>query len=140
MAVFSSAYITFMGGAVDIVFFEAVFLIYIKLMLITASSVLLSSLTSPILGAIIVLSGYAFGHATGILIDLPPQLSGTTTETLMRWTYFVTPNLSNFDIWREYANGIEISQAYIAWTALYGIVYTVFILYLATLAFKYKDV
>lgn len=140
MALFSALYITIMGGTVDMMFFVAVFLIYLKLLLVTAFSVLLSSLASPILGAAIVLSGYVFGHATGILIDLPPQFSGTFMEKVMKGLYFVTPNLSNFDIWQEYANGIEISQRYVAWTVLYGVLYTGLILYLATVAFENKDV
>ena len=54
--------------------------------------------------------------------------------------YFVLPNLSNFDIWSEYANGVEISHGYVLWTLLYGTVYTAILLYLATLVFEHKDV
>jgi ABC-type transport system involved in multi-copper enzyme maturation permease subunit len=140
MTLFAAIYILMMGGTVDVMFFEAVILIYWKLLLVTAFSVMLSALTSPILGAVIVLAGYFFGHATGILIDMPPQLEGTSAEFIGRAIYFVTPNLSNFDIWQEYANGVDISQSYVAWTLLYGTVYTGFILYLATLAFENKDV
>lgn len=139
MTLISALYIIVMGGAVDSMFFVAVLLIYIKLLLVTAFSVLLSSLASPILGAAIVLSGYVFGHATGILIDLPPQFTGTLAETVMRGIYFVTPNLSNFDIWQEYANGIAISREYVLWTILYGVLYTGLVLYLATVAFRNKD-
>lgn len=140
MTLFSALYILILGGNIGLIFFEAVLLIYWKLLLITAFSVLLSSLTSPILGAIIVLSAYVFGHGTGILIDLPPQLQGTLTETFMAATYFILPNLSNFDIWKEYANGVEISQAYVLWTLLYGTIYTALLLYLATVVFENKDV
>ena len=140
MAIISALYILAMGGTVDSMFCFAVILIYIKLLLITAFSILLSSLASPILGAVIALSGYIFGHATGILIDLPPQFKDTFMETLMRMIYFVTPNLSNFDIWQEYANGIPISGTYIVWTAFYGFLYTALVLYLATVAFENKDV
>ena len=140
MGAFSAGYIVLMGGSVDLIFFEAVLLIYWKLLLITAFSVLLSSLTSPILGAIIVLCAYVFGHGTGILIDLPPHLQDTFAETLMAGAYFILPNLSNFDIWKEYANGVEISQAYVAWNLLYGTVYTAVLLYLAALVFENKDV
>lgn len=140
MATFAAIYIVLLGGTLDIMFFEAVLLIYWKLLLITAFSVMLSALTSPILGAIIVLAGYFFGHATGILIDLPDQLRGTATESIARAIYFVTPNLSNFDIWQDYASGIEVTHRYVIWTIGYGTVYTGLILYLATIAFENKDV
>ncbi len=139
MALFSAAYILLMGGAVNFIFVESVLLIYIKILLVTAFSILLSSLASPILGAVIVLSGYVLGHATGILIDLPPQFDDTLIKACMERFYFITPNLSNFDIWQEYANGMEISQSYVLWTVFYGLMYTGLILYLATVAFENKD-
>ena len=128
------------GGTIGVVFFEAVLLIFCKLLLVTAFSVLLSTLTSPILGAIIVLAAYFFGHSTGILIDVPPVLQGTISETLMGVMYYVLPNLSNFDIWKEYANGVEISHMYVIWTFFYGLVYTALLLFLAGVAFENKDV
>lgn len=140
MATFAAIYIVILGGTLDSMFLAAVILIYWKLLLITAFSVLLSSLTSPILGAIIVLTGYFFGHATGILIDLPPQLAGTSTETIGKLIYFVTPNLSNFDIWQDYANGVAVSMDFVGWAIIYGTIYTGFVLYLATIAFENKDV
>lgn len=140
MATFAAIYIVILGGTLDLIFLAAVILIYWKLLLITAFSVLLSSLTSPILGAIIVLTGYFFGHATGILIDLPPQLAGTSTETIGKLIYFVTPNLSNFDIWQDYANGVAVSMNFVGWALIYGTIYTGFVLYLATIAFENKDV
>ena len=140
MTVFAVGYILVMGGEIDVMFFAAVALIYWKLLLVTAFSVLLSSLTSPILGAIMVLAGYFFGHATGILIDMPPQLIGTSAELIGQVIYFVTPNLSNFDIWQEYANGVEVRASYVFWALGYGTLYTALLLYLAAVAFENKDV
>ena len=140
MAVFAAVYFMILGGTIEIMFAEAVLLIYWKLLLVTAFSVLLSSLTSPILGAIIVLTGYIMGHATGILVDLPPHFDGTLTEDLMNAAYHVLPNLSRFDIWQEYANGIAVPHAYVAWTMLYGSLYTLLMLFLASMSFEDKDV
>ncbi len=140
MGIISALYIVMMGGSLGVIYFEAVLLIYWKLLLVTAFSVLLSSLTSPVLGAIIVLSAYVFGHGTGILIDIPVDMQGTYMESLLAAIYFVLPNLSNFDIWKEYANGIEISHTYVVWNMVYGALYTALLLYLATLVFENKDV
>ena len=140
MTAFAAVYILIVGGELDMMFFAAVLLVYWKLLLITAFSVLLSSVTSPILGAIIVLAGYFFGHATGILIDLPPQLAGTSAEVVGQAIYFLTPNLSNFDIWQEYANGVDVSAGYVLWALGYGTLYTGLLLYLAAVAFENKDV
>lgn len=78
MAVVSSGYVLLLGGSVEPLYFLAVLLIYWKLMLgSTAVALLMSSLTSPILGAvIIVFSTYVFGHATGVF-QCAAQFDGT---------------------------------------------------------------
>lgn len=134
------SYVVILGGSVDATFFGAVLLIFWELLLVTAFAVLLSSLTSPILGAIIVFSIYVVGHATSILVDLPPHFDGTWAKTVMEFAYYVIPNLSNFNIRGEAANGVPVSGAYVFWAMLYGGVYTTLVLALAALAFEDKDV
>jgi len=129
-----------LGGTVSFMFAEALLLILWKLLLLTALSVLLSTLTSPILGAIIVLAAYFIGHATGILVDLPGQFDNTAIKEVIALTYYAIPNLSNFDIWREYANGVSVPHSYVAWTMVYGAVYTGLLLFLACLSFHDRDV
>lgn len=139
MAVVASAYVVILGGTLDATFFYALFLIYWELLLITAFAVLLSSVTSPILGALIVFSIFVVGHATGILADLPEHIEGTL-RVVMNAAYYVIPNLSNFNIRSEAANGIDVSPAYVVWAMAYGAVYTAVLLVLASLAFEDKDV
>lgn len=136
----SAVYITLLGGEVGSTFFQAALLIYWKLLLVTALSILLSTLTSPILGAIIVFTCYVLGHATGILVDLPAQFEGTLMQDMTRVIYYVVPNLSNFDIRAEAANGLTVSASYVGWTLAYGTVYVALFLALAALAFQEKDV
>ena len=118
----------------------AVFLVFMKLVLVTAGSIFLSATTSPILGAIIVFSLYVFGHATGVLVDLPSNIENTTIRSLLEWVYFVLPNLAAFDIRSEVANGVPVNPAYVLWTIAYGLVWTSVFLILAALAFQDKDV
>ena len=136
----TAAYVLILGGALDGVFFLAVLLIFFKLLLITAFAILMSSLSSPILGAVIVFSAYVFGHATGVFMNLPPQLAETAAADMLRAAYYVIPNLSNFDIRAEAANGVPIRAAYVLWAMVYGLLYTVVLLILAALAFEGKDV
>lgn len=135
----AALYVVLLGGTVGLTFFEAALLIYWQLLLLTALSILLSSLTSPILGAIIVFSCYGLGHATGILIDLPAKVAESPFGKVLEHLYYIVPNLSNFDIRAEAANAVEVSPAYIAWALLYGTLYTVLLLVLAALAFERKD-
>jgi ABC-type transport system involved in multi-copper enzyme maturation permease subunit len=136
----AAAYLWLLGGQVNAGYFEAVLLIYCKLLLVTGLSVLMSTLTSPILGAIIVLTAYFVGHATGIMLDLPGHFDGTFTKQLLEGAYYVIPNLGNFDIGREYANGVSVPHSYVAWAVAYGAIYTAMLLFFAAVAFQDKDV
>ena len=140
MTAMAASYVVVIGGSVGLVFFQSVLLIYWKLLIVTALSVLLSSLASPILGALVVFSAYVFGHATSILIDLPPQLQDTWAEKILLLMYYVFPNFSHFDITSEAANGEPVAAAYILWAVVYGTAYTAMLLIFATLAFENKDV
>lgn len=136
----TAAYVLLLGGDLEAMFFVAVLLIFWKLLLVTALAVLLSTLTSPILGAVIVFSVYVFGHATGVFHDLPPQFDGTFAKQVLEIAYYVFPNLSNFDVRSEAANGVPVAAAYVLWTLAYGLAYTAVLLLLAAMAFEEKDV
>ncbi len=140
MAAVSSAYVWIIGGELESVFFQAILLIYWKLLLVTAIAVLFSAVTSPILGAIIVFTIYVFGHATGILRDLPPQFDDHPMKPVLETVYYFLPNLANLDIAREAANGVAVSGAYIGYALVYGLIYTALVLVLAAFAFEGKDV
>lgn len=140
MTAVAAGYVIALGGAVDAAFFWAAVLTYWQLLLVTALAVLLSAVTSPILGAIIAFTTYMVGHATGILVDLPAHFDGTWAKTIMEFAYYVLPNLSNFNIRDLAANEMAVEPAYIAWALIYGTVYTAILLTVAALAFEDKDV
>lgn len=140
MTAVAALYLLVLGGQPDMTFFLAALLIYWQLLLITAFALLMSSLTSPILGAIIVFSMFVFGHATNILQDLPQPLQETLASRVLGVVYYIVPNLSNFDIRAEAANGVAVATPYVLWALAYGAVYTVMLLLLAALAFEGKDV
>ena len=140
MAAVAAVYVVVLGGRLDVTFFQAVLLIYWQLLLITALAVLLSAVTSPILGAIIVFSTYVVGHATSIFTELPPQFDGTFSKRVLEAVYYIIPNLSNFDIRAEAANGVPVAPGYVLWAIAYGAVYTAVLLTIASLAFQDKDV
>ncbi|HOJ32041.1 MAG TPA: ABC transporter permease [Candidatus Hydrogenedentes bacterium] len=140
MGLVAGAYVLLLGGTIDVVFVTAVVLIFWELLVVTALAVLMSTVTSPILGAIIVFSLYVAGHASGILVDLPPHFENTWTETIMHVLYYIIPNLSNFNIRPEAANGVPVSMAYVGWAIVYGTVYAGMLLGVAAAAFEDKDV
>lgn len=140
MTAASSAYLWLMGGAMTAVWFQAVLLIFMKLVLLTAFSILLSTLVSPILGAIVVVSFYVAGHATEVFKDLPPQFNDTATKQLLELLYYVIPNLNMFNLQSEAANNVPVTSAYIVFAVVYGLAWTALLLTLACMAFERRDV
>lgn len=139
MAVLGIAYVYSFGGSIGVVFLYAILLIYIKLLMITSLALLLSSLTSPILGAIIVFCFYIVGHGTGILLNLPEALKDTFWGGVLNTIYYVVPNLSNLNITTEAANDVAVSFYYVVWASCYGFIHIVLFLVLAAIAFDNKD-
>ncbi len=140
MSVISGLYVIVLGGSINHWYFIACFLILMKLILVTALALLFSTLSSPILGAIMVFCFYVFGHATGIFLDLPPNLKGTVVEPILKVLYYILPNFSNFDIRAEVVNGVSVSLWYVVYVIGYGIIYSALFVYLAVLMFETKDV
>jgi len=140
MSLISAGYVWILGGDINYWYFIASFLVLMKLLLVTSLAVLFSTLSSPILGAIMVFCFYVFGHATGVLIDLPKMFEGSWTKPLLEGLYYILPNFANFDIRSEVVNGVPISFAYVLYVVVYGILYTLFFIYLAILMFQKKDV
>ena len=140
MTMVAAVYVWTLGGGTGAEFFLAALLIYWQLLLITALAILLSAVTSPILGAIIVFTAYVTGHATNILMDLPGHFDDTWARTALEFAYYVLPNLSNFNIRDLAANEVAVAPSYVAWTLAYGAIYTAMLLVLASLAFEDKDV
>ncbi len=140
MSIISAIYIVILGGEINHWYFLASFLILMKLWLVTALAVLFSTLSSPILGAIIVFCFYVFGHSTGVLIDLPPHFEGSWSKPILESLYYILPNFSNFDIRSEVVNGVPVSYSYVLYSIIYAILYSTFFIYLAILMFQRKDV
>ena len=136
----STVYLALMGGVVNAVWFQAILLIYLKLVLLTAFSILLSTLVSPILGAIIVVSFYVAGHATEVFKDLPSQFDGTLSKQFLEIFYYVIPNLSLFNLQSEAANNVPVAMSYLGFVLVYGLAWTLLLLILACMAFERRDV
>lgn len=136
----SSAYLWLMGGTIELIWFQAILLIYWKLILITGFAIFMSALVSPIMGAIIVFCLYVLGHATEVLRSLPPQFDGTFSKQVLEIVYFVVPNLNTFNLQSEAANSVPVAGAYVTFALAYGLAWTAMLLILACMAFEGKDV
>ena len=117
----------------------AVLLIYMELMLLTATALLFSSFSSPALSALLTFMVFIIGHFSADLKSLAASLGGSGARWLFTGLYYLLPNLSNYSFITPAAHGRAPSAGFVFATGLYALVYIVVILAAATLVFSRRN-
>ena len=117
----------------------AVLLIYMELMLLTATALLFSSFSSPALSALLTFMVFIIGHFSADLKSLAASLGSTGARWLFTGLYYLLPNLSNYSFITPAAHGRAPSPGFVFATALYAFVYIAVILAAATLVFSRRN-
>jgi ABC-type transport system involved in multi-copper enzyme maturation permease subunit len=117
----------------------AVVLILVELGLITAFTLLFSSVTSPILAALSTVAVYVTGHLSWSLRLLEERLGGGAASAVSRSLYRVLPNLEYLDVKAQVVHGHALPQGFLLAAIGYGLGYTAVVLVLASLAFQRRD-
>jgi ABC-type transport system involved in multi-copper enzyme maturation permease subunit len=117
----------------------AILFIYLELILITAVAILFSCFSTPILSSIFSLSFYLIGHLSWGLETLIQKTRPGMGRIALRGLSAVLPDLENFNFKTEVVHGLAVDSRFYIFSALYGLVYTAFILVLAVLIFKKRD-
>jgi ABC-type transport system involved in multi-copper enzyme maturation permease subunit len=117
----------------------AILFIFIELVLVTAVAILFSCFSTPILSSIFSLSFFLIGHLSWGLETLIQKTRPGTSRILLRGLSAVLPDLENFNFKTEIVHGLAIDPRFYLYSAIYGLVYTLFILTLAVLIFKKRD-
>lgn len=117
----------------------AILFIFIELVLITAVAILFSCFSTPILSSIFSLSFYLIGHLSWGLETLIQKTRPGMSRIVLRGLSAVLPDLENFNFKTEIVHGLAIDPRFYLYSAVYGLVYTLFILALAVLIFKKRD-
>jgi len=117
----------------------AILFIFLELILITAVAILFSCFSTPILSSIFSLSFYLIGHLSWGLETLIQKTRSGTARAAIRGLSAILPDLENFNFKTEVVHGLAVDPKFYFFSALYGLVYTIFILTLAVLIFKKRD-
>lgn len=117
----------------------AVLLIYMELMLLTATALLFSSFSSPALSALLTFMVFIIGHFSADLKGLADSLGSSGARWLFTGLYYLLPNLANYSFITPAAHGRAPSLEFVFGTALYAFVYITVILAAATLIFGRRN-
>ena len=117
----------------------AVLLIYMELMLLTATALLFSSFSSPALSALLTFMIFIIGHFSADLKSLAASMGSTSARWLFTGLYYLLPNLANYSFITPASHGRAPSLEFVFATALYAFVYIAVILAVATLVFSRRN-
>ena len=125
--------------AVDPRILEAVLLIFVELMLVTAVALFFSTFSSPLLSAAFTFAFYVVGHFSGDLRNFQDVVDSPGAARVARGLYWVLPNLAQFDIKSDIVHGVHVPAGYIAVTIAYAAVYIALLLAIAMAVFARRD-
>jgi ABC-type transport system involved in multi-copper enzyme maturation permease subunit len=117
---------------------------YICLNLVTAFTLLFATLTSSAFMAMLLsMATYFIGQNIELLIKLlaSEQYFQHTAQIsrMARSLYWIFPNLAAFDLKTAAAYGLPLDPGYLAWTLVYGLVYTGLLLMLTSFLFHRRE-
>lgn len=118
---------------------QAIFLIYLELMILTAVALLFSTFTTSTLAAIFSLSVYVIGHVSKDLMTMSGKIDGNIISLILKGIYYIFPNLEQFDIKGQIVHRIPVEPSYLILTSGYAFVYVTILLFVASLIFQQRD-
>jgi ABC-type transport system involved in multi-copper enzyme maturation permease subunit len=119
--------------------FQAVALIFVEILVVTAVALFFSTFTSTTLSAIFTLGLYVIGHLTADLRSMVANSESGAVKAVVDLLYYLCPNLEMLNIKGQAAVGIAAGPEYVLMASLYGLVYAGFLLTGASLVFQQRD-
>ena len=127
------------------IYFAAILFIVMKLLIIASVIIFWSAITSTsFISLILTIAVYIIGSTNEVVKGfLDVKMEGMNITPLMasviKFVYYVFPNLSAFDLKLQAANGIPVSAGYFAWTSLYGLLYMAIMVSAAALLMERRE-
>ncbi|MBD3183205.1 ABC transporter permease subunit [Candidatus Poribacteria bacterium] len=118
---------------------KAIGLVILELMLITSVAILFSIISTPTLSVFFTLGVYAIGHISIELKAIGDASGSAFIYYLCSVFYYLLPNLNNFNIRAEMVRDIYVSNSFIFYSVVYGVLYMSVILIVTILSFDKKE-
>ncbi len=114
---------------------------FLELSLMTAVAILFGVFTSPILATVLTFATYLMGHFSRDLVEAGKIAENTTIEQITEIAYLVLPDLSRLTLRNQAVYGVELlpSPIELLGHALYGVIYAVLLLAIATFIFSRRE-
>lgn len=117
----------------------ATFLIYLELLILTATAILFSSFSSPILSALLTFMVFIIGHFSAALKELAASLGSEAAKIFFNALYYFLPNLSFFSYSTYASHGQSPSASYFLSAVFYCLLYVVILLSASVFIFSKRN-
>ncbi len=127
------------GGWISSLTYQAVWLIYIELMVITGVVLLFSTITSPFTGGILSLLFFLIGHSIGELQKYSSTYGKLTDHVLWKFAFAIFPDLERFNLKENALYLKPVTWGFVAETTLYGMLLSSAFVVAAVIVFRQRD-
>jgi ABC-type transport system involved in multi-copper enzyme maturation permease subunit len=117
---------------------NAVYPLYLGLLLVVALALLFSSVTSSALASVFTVGMVIAGRYSDVIKNMREVAPGAPAW-LTQLLYYALPNFRNFDFKDRVAYGDPVSASVLGWITLYGAAYVILALGLGLLSFRSRD-
>lgn len=111
----------------------------LEIMILLGILLLFSSFSSPAMSALMGIIFFVIGHASPDLKLFADQSKVPFLKHLAYGFYYVLPNLENFNIRIDVVHKLPLHADQILFSICYGLMYTVFLLYLSVIIFERRE-
>lgn len=126
------------GSRPDPGMLKGIYAIYLSLLLIVSLALLLSTLTSTTMAALVTLCLVVAGRFSDVIRNMRVA-APAVPDWLVQALYYAIPNFRNFDFKDRIAYGDPVPLAVLGWVTLYAVVYIGSVLGVGTRVFRSKD-
>ena len=125
--------------ALDPRLLQAVALVFVELMLVTAIALFFSTFSTPLVSAAMTFGLYVAGHFSADLKNLGTVVKSPVAAAIGQVLYYVLPNLASFDVKAEVVHGHPVAPSYLLMSVGYGLLYIAVLLLGAMFIFSRRD-
>ncbi len=118
---------------------QAVALIFVEVLLVTAMALFFSTFSTSTLSASFTIGLFVVGHLTMDLKGIAEKSQSEAVKAVTTAAYYIFPNLEMLNVKGQAAVGVGVPYAYQATASLYGLLYTAALLVGACIIFQRRD-
>jgi ABC-type transport system involved in multi-copper enzyme maturation permease subunit len=127
------------GDSLDVTTLQALFLIFVELILLAALAIFFGSFSTPMLAAGFTLALFLIGHLIGDLRAFGQRSKSEAARTAAAFFYRLLPDLELLNLKTNAADRLAVSASYVATSMAYGIAYAAALLLLSGIIFGRRD-